>query len=76
MRRVAVFASPESGHAVDIGATFDRAVASLEAHAAYLAGFGGPTATESSTPSPGRRAAQLLGATLVASFELIATPGW
>ena len=44
MRRVAAFASPEAGHAVDIGDTFDRAVASLQAHAAYLAALGGPSA--------------------------------
>jgi LmbE family N-acetylglucosaminyl deacetylase len=73
VRRVAVFASPESGHAVDIGATFDRAVASLEAHAAYLAGLGGPTATDILNAIAGEGAAQLLGADFVATFELIAT---
>jgi hypothetical protein len=33
----------QAGHAVDIGATFDRAVASLRADAAYLAVLGGPS---------------------------------
>jgi hypothetical protein len=43
VRWVAVFGSPAAGHAVDIGGTFDRAVASLHAHAAYLAVVGGPS---------------------------------
>ena len=73
MRRVAVFASPEAGHAVDIGVTFDRAVASLEAHAAYLAGLGGPTATEILNSIAGEAAEHLPGATLAAAFELIST---
>ena len=68
-----MFASPDAGHAVDIGATFDRAVASLEAHAAYLAGLGGPTATGILNSIAGEGAAQLLGADFVATFELIAT---
>ena len=38
VRWVAVLGSPNAGHAVDIGATFDRAVASLRAHATYLRG--------------------------------------
>ena len=71
VRRVAVFASPEAGHAVDIGVTFDRAVASLEAHAAYLAGLGGPTATEILNGIAGEAAEHLPGATLAATFELI-----
>jgi LmbE family N-acetylglucosaminyl deacetylase len=73
VRHVAVFASPDSGHAVDIGPTFDRAVASLEAHAAYLAGLGGPTATEILHSVAGEAATHLPGANLAASFELIAT---
>ena len=73
VRWVAVFASPEAGHAVDIGGTFDRAVASLQAHAAYLAGLGGPTADRaSSAASPSEAGEHLPGATLAAAFELIA----
>ena len=51
-------ASPESGHAVDIAATFDRAVASLGAHAAYLEGLGGAMADADSSCAarPSRRA--------------------
>ncbi|MEV6963722.1 PIG-L deacetylase family protein [Hamadaea sp. NPDC051192] len=40
VRYVAVGGSPQPTHAVDITGTFDRAVASLEAHRAYLAGLG------------------------------------
>jgi LmbE family N-acetylglucosaminyl deacetylase len=39
-RWVAVVASPQPTHAVDVTATLDRGVASLRAHAAYLAGLG------------------------------------
>jgi LmbE family N-acetylglucosaminyl deacetylase len=73
VRYVAAFASPESGHAVDIGPTFDRAVASLEAHAAYLAGLGGPKAGEFLRAAAEQSAEHLSGATLAAAFELIAT---
>ena len=75
VRWVAVFGSPEAGHAVDIGATFDRAVASLRAHATYLQALGGAMAE----PEPFLRGAaegvgaQLPGATLAAAFELIPT---
>ena len=40
VRWVAVSGSPEATHAVDVEATIDRAVASLEAHRAYLDGLG------------------------------------
>lgn len=40
VRYVAVAGSPRATHAVDISATLDRAVASLEAHRAYLDGLG------------------------------------
>ena len=53
--------------------TFDRAVASLEAHAAYLTGLGGPTATEILNGIAGEAAEHLPGATLAATFELIST---
>ena len=49
-----------AGHAVDIGATFDRAVASLGAHAAYLEALGGamadPEPSCAARPSEARRA--------------------
>ncbi|MGQ0617417.1 MAG: PIG-L deacetylase family protein [Acidimicrobiia bacterium] len=40
VRWVAVAGSPSATHAVEIGATLDRAIASLEAHAEYLHGLG------------------------------------
>ncbi|MEV0271286.1 PIG-L deacetylase family protein [Hamadaea sp. NPDC050747] len=40
VRYVAVGGSPQPTHAVDITGTLDRAVASLEAHRAYLEGLG------------------------------------
>jgi LmbE family N-acetylglucosaminyl deacetylase len=40
VRYVAVAGSPVATHAVDVTATLDRAVASLEAHKAYLDGLG------------------------------------
>ena len=61
--------------AVDIGATFDRAVASMRAHATYLQALGGAMAE----PEPFLRGAaeaagaRLPGATLAAAFELIPT---
>jgi LmbE family N-acetylglucosaminyl deacetylase len=73
VRRVAAFASPEAGHAVDIGDTFDRAVASLQAHAAYLAALGGPSADTFLRGTAEEAGRQLPGATLAAAFELIPT---
>ncbi len=46
VRGVAVSGSPEATHAVDVGGTLDRAVASLEAHRAYLDGLGGGPMTD------------------------------
>ncbi|HZN70168.1 MAG TPA: PIG-L deacetylase family protein [Micromonosporaceae bacterium] len=40
VRYIAVVGSPSATHAVDISSTMDRAVASLEAHKAYLEGLG------------------------------------
>ena len=73
VRWVAAFASPQAGHAVDIGATFDRAVASLEAHAAYLAALGGPSADTFLRGMAEEAGEHLPGATLAAAFELIPT---
>ena len=75
VRWVAVLGSPVATHAVDVGATFDRAVASLRAHATYLEALGGAMAE----PEPFLRsaaeaaAAQLPGAALATAFELIPT---
>jgi LmbE family N-acetylglucosaminyl deacetylase len=40
VRYIAIAGSPNPTHAIDVSATMDRAVASLEAHKAYLKGLG------------------------------------
>ena len=74
VRWVAANASPHAGHAVDIGATFDRAVASLRAHATYLQVLGGADPEEFLRGNASGVAARLPGATLAAAFELIDLP--
>jgi LmbE family N-acetylglucosaminyl deacetylase len=73
VRWVAVAASPRNSHAVDVGAHFDRGVASLAAHAAYLAALGGDMADPVTFLRPMAEAdgARLPGAELAAAFELI-----
>jgi LmbE family N-acetylglucosaminyl deacetylase len=75
VRWVAVFGSPDAGHAVDIGATLDRAVASLRAHATYLDALGGAMADAAAVlrDAAERDATHLPGASLAAAFELIPT---
>jgi LmbE family N-acetylglucosaminyl deacetylase len=75
VRWVAVFGSPDAGHAVDVGATFDRSVASLRAHATYLDALGDAMADADAflRGAAERDATHLPGATLAAAFELIAT---
>ncbi len=72
VRYLAVIASPQPTHAVDVGDTFDLGVASLRCHAAYLAGLGPPD------PDPEaflRGAAEATGAaagcSLAVAFELL-----
>jgi LmbE family N-acetylglucosaminyl deacetylase len=73
VRYLAATGSPEPTHGVDIGPVFDRAVASLSAHRAYLAALGGGAMTD---PEAFLRreaeavAEQLPGATLAVGFEL------
>ena len=72
VRWVAVSGSPLSGHAVDITDTLDRGVASLKAHAAYLAGLGGPMADADAFLRRGASAAaERFNGLLATSFELI-----
>ena len=68
-----MFGSPDAGHAVDIGGTFDRAVASLRAHATYLDALGGDMADADALlrGAAERDATHLPGAALAAAFELI-----
>ncbi|GAA2565524.1 PIG-L deacetylase family protein [Pseudonocardia hydrocarbonoxydans] len=73
VRWVAVAASPRNSHAVDVGAHFDRGVASLAAHRAYLDALGGDMADPEGFLRPMAEAdgARLPGATLATAFELI-----
>ena len=70
-----MFGSPDAGHAVDVGATFDRSVASLRAHATYLDALGGAMADADAflRGAAERDATHLPGAALAAAFELIPT---
>ncbi len=75
-RWVAVTGSPLNSHAVDITEHFDRGVASLAAHKAYLAALsasGGPLAepAEFLRAMAEQDAARLPGARLATAFELI-----
>lgn len=74
VRWVAAQGSPLAGHAVDIGATFDRAVASLRAHATYLQVLGGHDPDAFLRGNATQAAARLPGATLATAFELIDLP--
>ncbi|MFR9801653.1 PIG-L deacetylase family protein [Pseudonocardia sp. RS010] len=74
VRYLAVAGSPQPTHGVDIGPTFDRAVASLAAHEVYLAalGDGAMADPEAFLRSQAEVAAeQLPGATLAVGFELL-----
>lgn len=73
VRYVAVFGSPAAQHAVDIGAVFDRAVASLAAHTTYLTALGNPAPDEILRGSAEEAGTLLAGATLAEAFELIGT---
>jgi LmbE family N-acetylglucosaminyl deacetylase len=68
-----VLGSPHAGHAVDIGATFDRAVASLQAHATYLQVLGGTDPEPFLRGNAEEAGRHLPGARLAAAFELIRT---
>lgn len=70
---VAVMASPLNSHAVDVGEYFDKGVASLAEHRAYLAALGGPMADPAVflREAAERDGALLPGATLATAFELI-----
>ncbi len=72
VRWIAVSGSPQSTHAVDIGAVFDRAVASLAAHREYLAALGGAMADPETFLRGNAEAAArgLPGAELATTFEL------
>jgi LmbE family N-acetylglucosaminyl deacetylase len=75
VRQVLVLASPLAGHAVDVEEHFDRGVASLRAHKAYLEALGGPMGDPEQflRENAEEAAARLPGARLATAFEVIGT---
>ena len=75
VRQVLVLASPSSGHAVDVEESFDRGVASLRAHKAYLEALGGPMGDPEAflREHAEEAATRLPGARLATAFEVIVT---
>jgi LmbE family N-acetylglucosaminyl deacetylase len=73
VRQVLVMASPRNSHAVDVGEVFDRGVASLRAHRAYLAALGGAMGDADGflRRTAEEAAERLPGARLAAAFEVI-----
>jgi LmbE family N-acetylglucosaminyl deacetylase len=76
-REVWAAGSPDSRHAVDVTATFDRGVASLRAHDAYLTGLGsGDFDAEEFLESICRPAGARMGVPLAAAFEVFRLQSW
>ena len=76
VRWVAVAGSPNPTHAVDVTDTFDRGVASLRAHEAYLAGLGQDVAeVDSFLRGFAQQTGERFGGGLATSFELIPFAG-
>jgi LmbE family N-acetylglucosaminyl deacetylase len=73
VRAVFVSGSPDAGHGVDISETFEKGIASLKAHAAYLAGLGGGPMSEPEEflESFARMTGTRMGVKLATSFEVI-----
>ena len=73
VRWVAVAASPQATHAVDITPTFDRSVASLNEHRAYLAALSGDMAEPGAfLRGMAEATGERFGGRLSTAFELIA----
>jgi LmbE family N-acetylglucosaminyl deacetylase len=70
VEHLAVVASPQPTHAVDVTDTFDVGVASLRAHAAYLRGIGDPD-PEEFLRGGAEAVAERFGGRLGVSFELL-----
>ena len=76
VRQVWAAGSPEGKHAVETTATFDRGVASLEAHRAYIDGLGWEFFDPREFLEGGARpAGTRLGVPLATSFEVFSM-GW
>jgi LmbE family N-acetylglucosaminyl deacetylase len=72
VRHLAVLASPEPTHAVDVTDTFDIGVESLRRHTAYLAGLGSPD-PEAFLRGVAESTAERFGGRLAVAFELLGT---
>jgi LmbE family N-acetylglucosaminyl deacetylase len=70
VRYLAVVASPQPTHAVDVTRTFVAGVDSLRRHAAYLAGLGDPD-PEAFLRQSAEATADRFGGRLAVSFELL-----
>ena len=70
VRHLAVIASPQPSHAVDVTGTFELGVESLRRHAAYLAGLGDPD-PEAFLRSGAEATAGRFGGRLGVSFEML-----
>jgi LmbE family N-acetylglucosaminyl deacetylase len=73
VRYVAVLASPDATHAVDVTESFDAGVESLRRHAAYLEGLGGGPDPDEFLRGAAVAAGRRLGTELAVSFELLQT---
>jgi LmbE family N-acetylglucosaminyl deacetylase len=71
VRHVALLASPNPTHAVDVTETIDAGVESLRAHEAYLAGLGGNTDPDAFLRGMAEQVARVFGGRLGVSFELL-----
>jgi hypothetical protein len=70
VRHLAVIASPQPTHAVDVTETFDLGVESLRCHAAYLAALG-DTDPEAMLRQWSEAAGRRFGGRLAVTFELL-----
>ncbi len=76
VRQVWAFASPQATHAVETTATFERGVASLKAHRAYIDGLGWEHFDPAEFLESGaRQAGTRFGVPMAATFEVF-TLGW
>ncbi len=73
VRAAFVVGSPGASHGVDVSDTFDRGIASLKAHAAYLAGLGGGPMSEPEEflESFARMTGTRMGVKLATAFEVV-----
>ncbi|HEY7049063.1 MAG TPA: PIG-L deacetylase family protein [Jatrophihabitantaceae bacterium] len=73
VRAAFVNGSPDAAHGVDVTDTFERGIASLKAHAAYLAGLGGGPMSEPEEflESFARMTGSRLGTKFATAFEVV-----